>query len=89
LRKHPCHPTIVTPAVTMPSRIVSCPQCGATVEWAPASKWRPFCSERCKLIDLGAWASESYRVPVAEPSQGDDTPTIGEADALRNRRSDP
>jgi len=29
-------------------------------------RWRPFCSERCKLIDLGAWASEAYRVPVQE-----------------------
>jgi hypothetical protein len=30
------------------------------------NKWRPFCSERCRMIDLGAWASESYRVPTAE-----------------------
>ena len=35
----------------------------------PASVWRPFCSERCKMIDLGAWASERYRVPVAEPPE--------------------
>lgn len=45
-------------------RTVRCPTCGARVEWAPHSKWRPFCSERCKLVDLGAWADESYRVPV-------------------------
>ena len=32
----------------------------------PANPWRPFCSERCKLVDLGGWADESYRVPVAE-----------------------
>ena len=32
----------------------------------PANAWRPFCSERCKLIDLGAWATERYRVPVVE-----------------------
>ncbi|HEY7943487.1 MAG: DNA gyrase inhibitor YacG [Burkholderiales bacterium] len=43
-----------------------CPQCGNAVELAPENRFRPFCSERCKLIDLGAWASESYRVPVAE-----------------------
>ncbi|MDR2113454.1 MAG: DNA gyrase inhibitor YacG, partial [Candidatus Accumulibacter sp.] len=30
------------------------------------NKYRPFCSERCKLIDLGAWASEAYRVPTRE-----------------------
>ena len=45
-------------------RTVKCPQCGAAVPWSPASKWRPFCSERCKTLDLGAWASEAYRVPV-------------------------
>ena len=48
------------------SATVECPTCGAPVEWGPQSPNRPFCSERCKLIDLGAWASESYRVPVQE-----------------------
>jgi hypothetical protein len=48
------------------SRDVSCPQCGTPVPWSPQSRFRPFCSERCRLIDLGAWASESYRVPVAD-----------------------
>ena len=53
-------------------RSVRCPQCGAPVEWTPASKFRPFCSERCKTLDLGAWASEAYRVPVVEwPDDGD------------------
>ncbi len=47
-------------------RTVACPQCGAPVPWSPEARWRPFCSERCKLIDLGAWASEAYRVPVRE-----------------------
>ena len=48
------------------SSTVQCPTCGAPVEWTPENAQRPFCSERCKLIDLGAWASESYRVPVQE-----------------------
>jgi endogenous inhibitor of DNA gyrase (YacG/DUF329 family) len=48
------------------ARIVNCPQCGAPVAWTAASRFRPFCSERCRMIDLGAWASESYRVPVIE-----------------------
>ena len=48
------------------ARVVSCPQCGKGVEWNPENRYRPFCSERCKLIDLGAWASEKYRVPVSE-----------------------
>ena len=45
------------------ARLVSCPRCGAQVAWSPENRYRPFCSERCKLIDLGAWAMEKYRVP--------------------------
>jgi endogenous inhibitor of DNA gyrase (YacG/DUF329 family) len=47
-------------------RAARCPQCGKTADLRPDNPFRPFCSERCKLIDLGAWAAESYRVPVAE-----------------------
>jgi endogenous inhibitor of DNA gyrase (YacG/DUF329 family) len=36
------------------------------VEWSAASPWRPFCSERCKLIDLGAWISEERSIPGEE-----------------------
>jgi uncharacterized protein len=50
-------------------RLVACPHCGKSVEWTPAAKWRPFCSERCKLIDLGAWASERYRVSAVEDDE--------------------
>jgi endogenous inhibitor of DNA gyrase (YacG/DUF329 family) len=39
-----------------------CPTCGRPVEWQD-NPWRPFCSERCKLIDFGKWTSEEYRVP--------------------------
>jgi len=46
----------------MAVREVSCPQCGARSPWSPENPWRPFCSERCKQIDLGAWASGSYRI---------------------------
>lgn len=56
-------------------RIVTCPTCSARVEWTPASKWRPFCSERCKLIDFGAWANESYRIPVTERELDDEPPS--------------
>lgn len=42
---------------------VTCPTCGKPVEWTEASRWRPFCSERCKLIDLGEWISEGHRIP--------------------------
>ena len=47
----------------MKTRIVSCPVCKKAVEWTPASRYRPFCSERCKTGDLGAWATGQYRVP--------------------------
>ncbi len=49
--------------MTMMEKKVSCPHCGQSVEWTSTSKWRPFCSKRCYLIDLGAWASEQYTVP--------------------------
>lgn len=49
------------------TKVVKCPTCGKVVKWEAASKWRPFCSERCRLIDLGEWASESHRI------QGDET----------------
>jgi uncharacterized protein len=48
-------------------RLVNCPDCGKAVLWTTANAYRPFCSERCKMIDLGAWATESYRVPANEP----------------------
>lgn len=43
--------------------IVKCPKCNKPVEWKNENKARPFCSERCKLIDLGAWASEEHSIP--------------------------
>ena len=46
---------------------VSCPTCNAAVIWdANASPWRPFCSERCRLIDLGEWADEQHRIASSE-----------------------
>ena len=46
---------------------VKCPTCEKLVEWSPENRWRPFCCERCQLIDLGAWADESHRIPEATP----------------------
>jgi endogenous inhibitor of DNA gyrase (YacG/DUF329 family) len=54
--------------------MVACPRCGALARFSRENKWRPFCSERCKMIDLGAWANESYRVP-AEDQQAPDEET--------------
>lgn len=44
---------------------VRCPQCGTVAEYKIDNPSRPFCSERCKLIDLGAWAEERYSIPGA------------------------
>jgi uncharacterized protein len=55
----------------MPPKLVPCPHCGKAVEWSAKSRWRPFCSERCKMIDLGAWASESYRISGTESDESE------------------
>jgi endogenous inhibitor of DNA gyrase (YacG/DUF329 family) len=65
--------------MTVRRRSVPCPQCAKAVEWTAGNRYRPFCSERCKLIDLGAWASEAYRAPVVEDANepGDSEPESG------------
>lgn len=68
----------------MNAHVVSCPQCGKPVAWDRTNRYRPFCSERCRLIDLGAWANENYRIPVQESKddvesapQPGESPTAG------------
>ena len=51
--------------------IVDCPTCSKKVEWSEANKYRPFCSERCKQIDLGNWLDEKYRVPCPDAPDAD------------------
>jgi len=51
-------------------KTVPCPRCGASAPYAPENRWRPFCSERCKTVDLGAWAAEEYRVAGAPLEPG-------------------
>jgi len=43
--------------------LVKCPTCGKQVEYN-GNQFRPFCSERCQLLDLGAWADEEYHLPA-------------------------
>lgn len=50
------------------TRTVACPTCKRVIAWSTDNKWRPFCSERCKLIDLGAWASEQHAIPGDAPN---------------------
>ena len=45
------------------ARTIDCPTCGKPAIWSAENPWRPFCSERCKLIDLGDWIEERHRIP--------------------------
>lgn len=51
--------------------IVNCPTCDKKVQWQSENQYRPFCSERCKLIDLGDWADESHKIsqPLATETE--------------------
>lgn len=51
-------------------RTFPCPRCGEASTWE-GNPFRPFCSERCKLIDLGAWASDEYKLPTQDAPQAD------------------
>jgi hypothetical protein len=50
------------------SRRVTCPGCRGDSVFAPSNPFRPFCSERCKSMDFGAWANENFRMPAEAPS---------------------
>ncbi|MFN8545448.1 MAG: DNA gyrase inhibitor YacG [Candidatus Binatia bacterium] len=59
-------------------RNVRCPTCRTAVSWE-GNPHRPFCSDRCRVLDLGAWASERYRiagdpVPLEDTDPDDDVP---------------
>lgn len=51
-----------TPISDLNSLKLTCPSCKKTVLWNDEFPHRPFCSDRCRLIDLGEWASESHRI---------------------------
>ncbi len=55
-------------------RIVPCPRCGAPAPFEASNRWRPFCSERCRTVDLGNWAAEAYRVPASAPESPGEAP---------------
>jgi endogenous inhibitor of DNA gyrase (YacG/DUF329 family) len=66
---------------TKPPRIIACPRCKKSTTFDPSNHWRPFCSERCKTIDIAAWADEQYvfheeiaeNVDLEQLAQNDDT----------------
>lgn len=49
-------------SVTKPL-VVQCPTCKMEVVWSSENSYKPFCSQRCKLIDLGDWATEAHKIP--------------------------
>ena len=63
---------------------VKCPTCKKMVEYSPKNPFRPFCSERCKLIDLGEWATDGY-VIEGEPGSADRLSPEGVDEAARYR----
>ena len=61
---------------------MKCPTCGKSAEWQD-NPYRPFCSERCKLVDLSRWVNEEYRVPGASvPERQPDTKEWDEEDEV-------
>lgn len=55
---------------------VACPTCNKAVVWTAEEKFKPFCSERCKLIDLGDWATEAHKIPGQATSNEADSNLI-------------
>jgi len=62
----PSEPSAPESAGQKTKRIAACPQCGASTRLDASNLWRPFCCERCKLIDLGDWLSGRHALPVTE-----------------------
>jgi endogenous inhibitor of DNA gyrase (YacG/DUF329 family) len=65
--------SIVTSAVEPRRTVVRCPTCRNVVRWE-RNPQRPFCSERCRILDLGNWAAERYRVPGDPVADDDESP---------------
>ena len=58
--------------MTQPKKLnINCPTCKKPVIWSADNLFRPFCSERCKLIDLGDWAAEKHRIAGEEAKSED------------------
>ena len=62
---------------------VNCPTCKKPTEFSPENSYRPFCSERCRLLDLGEWADEKHKLPSKEPLSEQDLETI-----MKNRETE-
>jgi len=58
--------------MTTQARSIRCPRCGHPTFYSLENPHRPFCSERCRTIDLGHWAAGDYRVPVQDAQSASD-----------------
>jgi endogenous inhibitor of DNA gyrase (YacG/DUF329 family) len=67
--------------------VVKCPHCGKETEFA-GNEYRPFCSERCKLLDFGAWVDEEYNLPAESLSLTEEDLQEMERAAARERSDD-
>jgi uncharacterized protein len=65
--------------------VVKCPTCRRPVEWSAESLYRPFCSDRCRLIDLGAWFSEQHKIPDEAQTEEDEPLGARHGDAPEDR----
>jgi endogenous inhibitor of DNA gyrase (YacG/DUF329 family) len=69
-------------------KYVACPTCKKKADFSSENPFRPFCSERCKVLDLGAWAEESYKIPSQSPSEelseGNKLSSVNENPDLKN-----
>ncbi|MDZ7735357.1 MAG: DNA gyrase inhibitor YacG [Gammaproteobacteria bacterium] len=61
----------------MTRKTATCPQCGRTTKRDENNPLRPFCSERCRLIDLGSWLDGTHRIPTDEPADYPDADSNG------------
>jgi uncharacterized protein len=68
-----------------PARSAPCPQCRQPASLEPSNRFRPFCGERCKLLDLGEWFAGRYVIPTAEDDAGaeDETQEPGKTQRLQ------
>lgn len=72
-------PDRMSPVDLPPERVVTCPSCRGPARYDRDNRWRPFCSARCRGVDLGAWASESFRLPVGDNEPPEDPAPGGAA----------
>ncbi|MGH8517587.1 MAG: DNA gyrase inhibitor YacG [Panacagrimonas sp.] len=61
------------------SKTAPCPQCKQAASLDTTNRFRPFCSERCKLLDLGEWFAGRYTIPAAETDDGTDDASGGDS----------